>query len=122
MGGKLPGLRGGPDRTGCSGGNETDGTGCFSTRVMWRADGAGEGEWNQLEASDDSRKMIDGEVVYAYIPTTGENFCSQANIICNSDFGTSLARGSFSFATGQWQTIWLMVALNEVGTANGVVE
>ena len=44
MGGKLPGLRGGPDRLGCSGGNETDGTGCFSTRVMWRTNGAGEGE------------------------------------------------------------------------------
>ena len=44
MGGKLPGLRGGPDAFGCSGGNETNGTGCFSTRVMWRTGGAGEGE------------------------------------------------------------------------------
>jgi len=44
MGGKLPGLRGGPDRRGCSGGNETDGTGCFSTRIMWRTEGAGEGD------------------------------------------------------------------------------
>lgn len=31
-GGKLPGLRGGPDPRGCSGGSQTDGTGCFSTR------------------------------------------------------------------------------------------
>jgi len=43
MGGKLPGLRGGPDSRGCSGGNETDGTSCFSTRLMWRSGGAGEG-------------------------------------------------------------------------------
>lgn len=43
MGGKLPGLRGGPDTHGCSGGNETDGTTCFSTRLMWRSGGAGEG-------------------------------------------------------------------------------
>jgi hypothetical protein len=44
QGGKLPGLRGGPDTHGCSGGNQTDGTGCFSTRLMWRTSGAGEGE------------------------------------------------------------------------------
>lgn len=42
-GGKLPGLRGGPENHGCSGGNATDGTTCFSTRLMWRSDGSGEG-------------------------------------------------------------------------------
>ena len=43
--------------------------------------------------------------------------------MCNSDdYGTSLARGSFSFQTGQWQSIWLLVMLNEVGTQNGVIE
>ncbi|WWC63459.1 uncharacterized protein I303_106062 [Kwoniella dejecticola CBS 10117] len=102
QGGKLPGLRGGPDSRGCSGGNETDGTTCFSTRLMWRPSGAGE--------------------VYAYIPTKQKNFCSQSQVTCNSDYGTSLARGSFSFVTGQWQTIQLLVVLNEVGTANGIVE
>ncbi|WVW85452.1 hypothetical protein I302_107490 [Kwoniella bestiolae CBS 10118] len=102
QGGKLPGLRGGPDPRGCSGGNETDGTGCFSTRLMWRSGGAAE--------------------VYAYIPTTQKNFCSQSQVTCNSDYGTSLARGSFSFVTGQWQTVRLLVVLNEVGTANGIVE
>lgn len=60
--------------------------------------------------------------VYAYVPTTQSGFCSQSQITCNSDYGTSLARGSFSFATGKWQTIWLLVMLNEVGTANGVVQ
>ncbi|WWC71421.1 uncharacterized protein I206_105377 [Kwoniella pini CBS 10737] len=102
QGGKLPGLRGGPDPKGCSGGNQTDGTTCFSTRLMWRPNGAGE--------------------VYAYIPTSQKNFCSQSQVTCNSDYGTSLARGSFSFVTGQWQTIQLLVILNEVGTANGIVE
>jgi len=42
-GGKLPGLRGGPNPDGCSGGNKPNGTDCFSTRLMWRTDGAGEG-------------------------------------------------------------------------------
>lgn len=42
-GGKLPGIRGGPSVTGCSGGKEPTGSDCFSTRLMWRKDGAGEG-------------------------------------------------------------------------------
>jgi hypothetical protein len=42
-GGKLPGLRGSLNSNGCSGGNEPDGKDCFSTRVMWRKNGAGEG-------------------------------------------------------------------------------
>ena len=43
-GGKLPGLRGGPDPNGCSGGNAANGSNCFSTRLMWRTSAAGEGE------------------------------------------------------------------------------
>ena len=43
-GGKLPGLRGGPNPDGCSGGNEPNGTDCFSTRLMWRTNGVGEGK------------------------------------------------------------------------------
>ena len=42
-GGKLPGLRGGLNSTGCSGGNKADGLDCFSSRLMWRKNGAGEG-------------------------------------------------------------------------------
>ncbi len=42
-GGKLPGLRGGPDPNGCSGGVAANGTNCFSTRLMWRTAAAGEG-------------------------------------------------------------------------------
>jgi hypothetical protein len=44
-GGKLPGLRGGPDPNNCSGGNQANGTNCFSSRVMWRKDGDGEGKF-----------------------------------------------------------------------------
>jgi hypothetical protein len=49
-GGKLPGLYGG---TGNSGGEIPDGSDGFSTRYMWRADGAGE--------------------VYAYLPSSEEH-------------------------------------------------
>ena len=42
-GGKLPGLRGGLATSGCSGGSKSNGGSCFSSRVMWRQNGAGEG-------------------------------------------------------------------------------
>jgi len=41
-GGKLPGLRGGPDPNNCSGGHQANGTNCFTTRLMWRTNGEGE--------------------------------------------------------------------------------
>ncbi|KAJ7193186.1 hypothetical protein B0H12DRAFT_1171372 [Mycena haematopus] len=101
-GGKLPGLRGGTSEIGCSGGNESTGLDCFSTRIMWRTNGQGE--------------------AYAYIPTPN-NLCSDKNIICNDDFGISLSRGSFTFQSGQWNHVALLVQLNNpVDVANGNVE
>ena len=41
-GGKLPGLRGGLNSTGCSGGKLASGMDCFSARLMWRRNGNGE--------------------------------------------------------------------------------
>ncbi|KIJ49530.1 polysaccharide lyase family 14 protein [Sphaerobolus stellatus SS14] len=100
-GGKLPGLRGGPVVDGCEGGSQPNGTDCWSTRLMWRKDGAGE--------------------VYAYIPNTN-NLCSRANIICNSDFGTSISRGNYYFVPGAWNRVTLLVRLNNPGKfANGNV-
>lgn len=101
-GGKLPGIRGGLNSTGCSGGSEADGVSCFSSRIMWRQNGEGE--------------------VYAYIPETG-GICSQQNVICNSDFGISLSRGSFSFTAGQWSRITMLVQLNNPPSlANGNIQ
>lgn len=58
-GGKLPGLRGGPDARGCSGGSASDGEHCFSTRLMWRTSGAGEGKLTTTHSSqaDDSLRV-----------------------------------------------------------------
>ncbi|GMK53735.1 hypothetical protein CspeluHIS016_0103210 [Cutaneotrichosporon spelunceum] len=100
-GGKLPGLRGGPDAIGCSGGHQANQFKCFSSRLMWRDGALGE--------------------LYAYIPTKLKDFCSRLGVTCNSDYGTSLGRGRYSFATGKWQTVWLFVALNAEGIANGVM-
>ncbi|KAH9851331.1 hypothetical protein C2E23DRAFT_830340 [Lenzites betulinus] len=101
-GGKLPGMRGGPDPDGCSGGSAANGSNCFSTRLMWRKAAAGE--------------------VYAYIPTPND-ICSNSDFTCNDDgFGTSIDRGSFSFATGKWNRVTLLVRLNQpLNTANGEV-
>ena len=52
MGGKLPGVRGGPDPDGCSGGNASTGENCFSSRLMWRKNGAGEGVWFHCMRAD----------------------------------------------------------------------
>ncbi|KAJ7647322.1 polysaccharide lyase family 14 protein [Roridomyces roridus] len=102
QGGKLPGLRGGADPTGCSGGEEADGIQCFSSRLMWRPNGEGE--------------------VYAYIPDSN-NLCKDKNIICNSDFGDSISRGSFTLSAGQWNHVTLLVQMNNPpDTANGNIE
>ncbi|KAF7315650.1 hypothetical protein MIND_00080500 [Mycena indigotica] len=101
-GGKLPGLRGGSPN-GCSGGNRSDGSRCFSSRIMWRLNGQGEG--------------------YTYTPTPN-NICSDSKVSCNSDdFGTSLARGSFTFSSGQWNHVTMLVQMNNpVDIANGNIQ
>ncbi|KAF9012327.1 hypothetical protein BDQ17DRAFT_1343694 [Cyathus striatus] len=102
-GGKLPGLRGGLDSSGCSGGDNTEtGLKCFSSRVMWRKNAAGE--------------------VYAYIPSPNK-LCSTSDIICNSDFGISIGRGSFGFVSGQWNRVTMLVQLNNPpDIANGNIQ
>lgn len=101
QGGKLPGLRGGPDPNACSGGFQSDGT-CFSTRIMWRKSGDGE--------------------AYAYI-LIPNNLCSDQNVLCNDDYGTSLGRGQFRFQAGQWNRISLLVQLNSwAQIANGQIQ
>ncbi|CAE6493951.1 unnamed protein product [Rhizoctonia solani] len=93
-GGKLPGLRGGPDILGCSGGKQPTGSDCFSTRLMWRTNGNGE--------------------VYAYIrPVNG--ICDSSLVRCNDDFGISVNRGSFAFQSGTWNRITMLVRLNSPG-------
>jgi hypothetical protein len=96
-GGKLPGLRGGPNITGCSGGNEPNGSDCFSARIMWRTSGLGEGEWPHVCPLLLSCLTICA--VYAYIPTPN-GICNTKSIDCNDDFGVSISRGSFTFQDG----------------------
>jgi hypothetical protein len=105
-GGKMPGLYGGTslsEAKSCSGGRQTDRDQCFSARLMWRTNGAGE--------------------FYNYYPTTvtqGGGYCSTAPYsICDTVYGDSIGRGSYSWATGKWTTVAQRLKLNDVGSANG---
>ncbi|KAH7911904.1 polysaccharide lyase family 14 protein [Hygrophoropsis aurantiaca] len=111
LGGKLPGLYGGDtaeDSVGCSGGSRSDA--CFSARLMWRTDGAGE--------------------LYTYLPPyTNPEFAANKAVCdvapksdCNAEYGASVGRGAFTFVSGQWNTISQRVRLNDAGQANGELE
>ncbi|OSD02122.1 polysaccharide lyase family 14 protein [Trametes coccinea BRFM310] len=107
MGGKLPGFFGGDSfqtAVSCSGGRRDDG--CFSTRFMWRTDGAGE--------------------LYTYLPPDfpgNQNVCNVAPFsTCNDVYGASVGRGSFKFQPGTRTTIGQRVRLNDAGQSNGELE
>ncbi|KZT11137.1 polysaccharide lyase family 14 protein [Laetiporus sulphureus 93-53] len=98
LGGKLPGLYGG--RMGCSGGDVA--VTCFSTRLMWRAGGAGE--------------------LYLYAPKNKQTraLCSTPPLsVCDAEYGLSIGRGSFYFAAGGWTRVRQTVTLNTPGAQNG---
>ncbi|KAF6758179.1 hypothetical protein DFP72DRAFT_845145 [Ephemerocybe angulata] len=106
-GGKLPGFYGGDndnEATNCSGGRRSDA--CFSARLMWRTDGAGE--------------------LYTYLPpdqSANEKICSVEPFSeCNDTYGASIGRGAFTFPRGQWATVAQRVRLNDIGQSNGELE
>ena len=97
-GGKLPGLYGG--KSACSGGSAAEN--CFSTRLMFRKDGAGE--------------------LYLYAPREKQvdALCELGPLsYCNSVYGMSIGRGSWTFKTGQWTDVRQDVWLNTPGKADG---
>ncbi|PSR70869.1 hypothetical protein PHLCEN_2v13231 [Hermanssonia centrifuga] len=106
-GGKLPGLYGGnsdSEAVSCSGGRRDDG--CWSARLMWRTNGAGE--------------------LYTYLPpdfTENQAVCTVPPFsTCNDVYGASVGRGSFTWATGGRTTMSQRVRLNDVGQSNGELE
>ncbi|TPX45832.1 hypothetical protein SeLEV6574_g03611 [Synchytrium endobioticum] len=103
-GGKLPGLWGGDVNQKCSGGSHAGG--CWSMRIMWRKDGAGE--------------------AYSYLPSVNDAvLCDKSrysNNFCNPSYGNSLNRGSWQFATGQWTQLAMLVQMNDIGRENGGFE
>jgi hypothetical protein len=89
---------------GCSGGSRNDA--CFSARLMWRTDGAGE--------------------LYTYLPPSSaanDKVCDIAPYSeCNPTYGASVGRGSFSFKPGEWTTVTERVRLNSEGKEDGELE
>ncbi|KAJ7611694.1 polysaccharide lyase family 14 protein [Roridomyces roridus] len=110
IGGKLPGLYGGDSdevALSCSGGRRS--VNCYSARFMFRENGEGE--------------------LYTYLPdpdvsgfAANKAVCGIAGSTCNPTYGASVARGSWTFATGGWTTISQRVQLNDAGQANGEIQ
>ncbi|SAM04731.1 hypothetical protein [Absidia glauca] len=101
QGGKLPGIFGGPPGSGCSGGNAASGSNCFSVRLMWRQNGAGE--------------------AYAYIPHS-DDLCKQSSVMCNDQYGTSFSRGILNFQQNKWTTMEIYVKVNNASSSNGILK
>ncbi|KAI0355136.1 hypothetical protein OH77DRAFT_1403497 [Trametes cingulata] len=106
-GGKLPGLYGGDsddEAVSCSGGRRDDG--CFSARLMWRTNGAGE--------------------LYTYLPPDYDANQAVCDIppfsTCNDVYGASVGRGAFTWKTGGRTTMSQRVRLNDPGKENGELE
>ncbi|KAJ3145504.1 hypothetical protein HDU86_000890 [Geranomyces michiganensis] len=100
-GGKLPGLYGG--RESCSGGDPAKD--CFSTRYMFRKAGAAE--------------------IYLYVDADEQvdEFCQIPPLtVCNGAYGNSVGRGSFTWATGKWQSVLQRITLNTPGKNDGRVQ
>lgn len=113
LAGKLPGLYGGDTEDssiGCGGGIRT--TKCWSARLMWREQGAGE--------------------LYPYLPSEGtfktindkacEAAISGSHGTCKTDWGMSIGTGSYKWKRGAWTTVSQRVRLNDLGKANGEME
>lgn len=98
-GGKLPGLYGG-DQHGCSGGSSAET--CFSARLMFRTGGMGE--------------------LYLYAPREKQvdALCTLGPLsYCNSVYGMSIGRGSWTFERGAWSNIRQDIWLNTPGKPDG---
>ncbi|KAL0088531.1 polysaccharide lyase family 14 protein [Phycomyces blakesleeanus] len=101
LGGKLPGLFGGPPGQGCSGGDKATGSNCFSVRLMWREAGSGE--------------------AYAYIPNSDAT-CSLPLVMCNDQYGTTFSRGLLQLKKGQWTKLELYIKINDPSKSNGILQ
>ncbi|GAA5870191.1 hypothetical protein JCM8547_006913 [Rhodosporidiobolus lusitaniae] len=98
LGGKLPGSYGGDPNSGCTGGSNSEN--CFSLRLMWRTDGAGE--------------------LYAYVPRYDGQCDDSTGAYCHDDYGISYDRGSFTLQAGSYNTLTEVAIINsDVNTANG---
>lgn len=75
----------------------------LSVSNMWRTSGEGES--------------------YLYIPKDVQvsTICSNSLVICNADYGYSVGRGTWDWATGEWNTITQVLQLNTVGQQDGVI-
>lgn len=64
--------------------------------------------------------------LYAYLPlippNTSRLLAVPPQSVQNPDYGFSVGRGAWTFATGRWTSIAQRVKMNDVGSANGEIE
>jgi hypothetical protein len=94
-GGKLPGLMGGGDSWGRSGGNQPDGTNGWTLRFMWRNQG----------------KLV----IYAYVPKSGNGKWG------NDKWGQDISC-DFKAEQGKWHCIEQYVNVGTPGNDNGILK
>ncbi len=94
-GGKLPGLMGGGDSWGRSGGHQPDGTNGWTLRFMWRSEGR--------------------LVVYAYVPKSGNGKWG------NDKWGQDIAC-DFKAEQGKWHCIEQYVNVGTPGNDDGILK
>lgn len=116
LAGKMPGLYGG--HTGCSGGDPA--TDCFSTRLMWRQDGAGELYLVSFCRVLIKKKKLTATAKYAPKKRQSDELCKANGSVCDEAYGFSIGRGAFSWKAGDWTTIRQTVFLNTPGKQDGI--
>lgn len=61
--------------------------------------------------------------LYLYIPpgvNNNDNFCGKAaNTKCETSYGESVGRGTWTWTPGKWMTVSERILLNDSGKANG---
>ena len=117
LAGKLPGLYGG--HTACSGGDEA--LDCFSTRLMWREGGVGElylVRFLHMWKTEDLTQLFFWEQ-YAPKDKQTSALCADSQSTCDSAYGLSMGRGSFTWAAGGWTSVTQTVYLNSPGQQDG---
>lgn len=84
---------------------------------MWRKKAEGEGKSVPVALRIYLTPVL--LLAYSYMLTTND-LCSENDIICNSDFGVSIDRGSFSFQAGEFVLFTIFCCIGLIFTPDGI--
>jgi hypothetical protein len=101
-GGKLPGIRGGPNSSGCSGGTQPTGNNCFSIRLMWRPVGTGEGNRNHAQKASSTLILLQFTPIYQRQMDYAETVVLSATLISERAFSVAHLVSSLECECGRF--------------------